>query len=103
MDSNTRQESLKNRDAFTKQQTKLGMPTGIFMAGLLVVFGSYFLFKTFLAPILIGGLYYPLMIQIHKNDSRGLLVWLACVRDKQDCWQAGTVNEIEVLLIEDKE
>lgn len=103
MDLDQGQEGLKNRDAFTRQETRMGMPAGVFMAGIVIVFASYFVVKTFLAPILLGAVYFPLMFTIHKNDSRALKIWVACMFDKTDCWQAGSVNEINLILNENKE
>lgn len=103
MELNDSQKGLKNRDAFTRQETRMGMPANVFMAGVVAVFASYFVFKTFFAPIFIGAFYFPLMFTIHKDDSRALKIWLACMFDKTDCWQAGSVNEINLILKETKE
>jgi len=100
MDNNVSgMDSLKNRDAFTKPDLTVGMPSGVFMFGLLIVFGSYFLLKLFIAPIVLGVIYYSLMFRIHKDDSRALSVWLACWSDDTSGWLSGAINDIEIKIL----
>lgn len=103
MEGTTGQESLKNREAFTKPALKMGIPSTLFMFGVLVSFGSYFLFKTFLAPLVLGTFYFSLMFRIHRNDSKGLAVWLACWADGSSGWEAGSINDIDIKVINEKE
>lgn len=97
------QNSLKNREAFTKQALKMGMPSSLFMLGVLLCFGSYFFSKTFFVPLVVGGFYFPLMFRIHRVDSRGFSVWWSCYTDNSNGWQAGSINEIDIEVIQNKE
>ncbi|AUZ86188.1 hypothetical protein [Methylophaga nitratireducenticrescens] len=95
-------QAAKTRGIFTSVNTISGIPSGLFIAGLLGSIAVYFLFKSFFVAICVGAAYFILMYSIHKDDVRALKIWLACFRDKTLVWEAGRSKRIN-LIFTDKE
>jgi hypothetical protein len=93
----------KNRDVFNKVHTVRSIPSNLFVFGLVAAIAIYFLFKSFViaAGFVVG--YYTLMYQIHKNDVKGLKIWLACVFDKTVVWEAGRRKALALFVVHRKE
>lgn len=87
-------QATKNRGILTSVNTISGIPSGLFITGLMGSVALYFLFKSFFVAISIGAAYFILMYAIHKDDVRGLEVWLVCIREKTLCWEAGRSKKI---------
>lgn len=93
-------ESVKVRKIFSETNTLFGLPTGIFLFGILVVVGSYVIFKMLLLPPVIAFLYYMPMYKIHQDDIRGFHVWKSVIFDSAVHWESSTRKDIEVIFIE---
>lgn len=92
---------VQNANVFLLVDTIMGMPSGIFMVGLLIPVLIYFITKTFLLTVLITICYYMVMFSIHKDDVHAFKIWKALLTSKTNSWFCGKYKKT-ILIIMDK-
>mgnify|MGYP000014671388 CR=1 FL=1 len=78
-----------NVKAFTDDHLILGIPQGGFMLGIVIVLLSYFVTKILWLPVLVAALYYVPMYHVHRDDPRGLKIWVNVLASSTLVWEAG--------------
>lgn len=97
--TNIKTDSLafKNHKVFTMQDEILGLPASVFIVGLglsvslAVMLFWWMLFVTSL-------LYFPPMYHIHKDDPRGLKVWIRALQRRHTYWRAGRASARQLVI-----
>ncbi len=97
---NTPDEATKNRAVFNDVSLMFGMPTGIFLLGVVMIVGMYASTRTFLAVFILAPLYYIPMYAIHKDDVRGLKVWLSVWNDSINQWECARRKPLNLVIRE---
>lgn len=93
---------VKNANVFLTVDTILGMPSSIFMVGLLVPILIYFITKSFLLTLLIGTCYYIIMFSIHKDDVHAFKIWKALLTSKTNTWFCGKYKKTTLIIMRKK-
>ncbi len=92
--------ATKNRAVFNDVSMMAGMPTSLFLLGLVLCIGMYAATRTFLTVLILAPAYYIPMYAIHKDDVRGLKIWLSVWNDNTNLWEAGTRKPIHLFVRE---
>ena len=96
-DPNSVDNATRNRAVFNDVSMKAGMPTNLFLLGLVLCIGMYIVTRTLLVPLILAPAYFIPMYAIHKDDVRGLKIWLSVWSDNTNLWEAGTRKPIELV------
>jgi type IV secretory pathway VirB3-like protein len=95
---NKNELAIKNRKILTENHLILGMPAVLFMIGVCVPVVSFIVFRSFIAAVFLGAAFFAPMLAIHKNDPKGLKVWIACIMDSTSRWSAGSRSRIDLVI-----
>lgn len=87
----------KNRAVFNDVSIIAGMPAGLFLLGIVMCVGMYAASRTVFAVLIIGPAYFIPMYSIHKNDLRGLQVWLSIFNDSVNTWECARRTNMNLI------
>lgn len=91
---NSFEEASKNRNIFTDGHFIRGIPSHLFVFGIILVVGAVVVTKSFFMPLIVAPLYFIPMQKIHKDDSKGFSIWLSALKDKIVTFEAGRTKNI---------
>lgn len=92
--------ATKNRAVFNDVSTMAGMPTGLFLLGVVLCVGMYAATRTFFAILILAPAYFIPMYAIHKDDVRGLKIWLSVWNDNVNLWESARRKPIHIVVRE---
>ena len=87
----------KNRRVFNDVATLWGIPTGLVLFGLVLCVGLYAAVRSVFAVLIIAPAYFIPMYLAHKDDPRGLKIWLSVLGDNINQWQCARRKPIVVI------
>lgn len=91
--------SLKKRGILNDVDFQAGMPTGLFLVGLILALFIYFVSRSFILSFAVAAIYFYIMQAIHKNDVHGFKVWMKCLSSNKLKWEAGRTTPIQLEII----
>ena len=91
--------AVRNVRAFHDDNLILGIPQGFFMGGIVVMVMSYLLFGFFWLPPVVALLYYAPLHAMHKDDPKGLTIWLAALSSRTLVWEAGRRKPFPLIVL----
>jgi|GEM_PF-2405117 type IV secretory pathway VirB3-like protein len=92
-------QGFENRRVFTSQSEIMGLPATLFFAGAGLVV-AFFVLIGWWAALLIGAVFFPPMYHIHREDPRGLQVWVRAMRRSNSLWGAGRLEPLDVIFMD---
>lgn len=91
--------AVRNVRAFHDDNLIVGIPQGFFMGGLVVMVVSYLVFGFFWLPPVMGVAYYVPMYAIHKEDPKGLDIWLGALSSRTLAWESGQRKPFPIIVL----
>ena len=91
--------AIRNVRAFHDDNLILGIPQGLFMGGLVVMVMAYLIFSLFWLPLVVAMLYYVPLYAIHKDDPKGLTIWLAALSSRTLVWESGRRKSFPLIIL----
>ena len=88
-------DALQNRKVFTNIGERWGIPNDLFFGGVAFCIGIS-VGIVWWGGVLIGGVYFPTIYQIHKNDPRAAKSWYRGMTRKHSYWAAGEIEPLSV-------
>ncbi len=91
--------AIRNVRAFHDDNVILGIPQGLFMGGLVVMVMAYLVFGLLWLPPVVAVLYYAPLHAMHKDDPKGLTIWLAALSSRTLVWESGRRTPFPLIVL----
>jgi len=80
--------AVKNVKVFTTQDQILGIPSALFLLGLLCCL-CVFVATTWICALLVAVVFYPMMWSMHRDNPKGFYVWFRAGFSNEVYWASG--------------
>ncbi len=91
--------AVRNVRAFHDDHLILGIPQGLFMGGMVVMVMAYLIMGVFWLPVVAGVAYYLPMYAMHKDDPKGLTIWVAALASRTLAWESGQRTPFPIIVL----
>ena len=91
--------AIRNVRAFHDDNVILGIPQGLFMGGIVVMVMAYLVFGLLWLPPVVAVLYYVPLHTMHKDDPKGLTIWLAALSTRTLVWESGRRKSFPLIVL----